>query len=217
MNDNSMPEAYPLHWPTWMRRIPENEREYGRFHKRERNSRGWTESKNLSMANATGRLSHQLELLGAETTILSTNVVLRLDGLPRSNQVQPDDPGAAVYFKLKGKPYVLACDKWTKVEANIAAIAAHIDAMRGQLRWGVGTKEQAFAGYKALPDPGQMKPWWEVLGVGRQSTRSAIDFRYKQLAKDHHPDVGGDSQYMAEINAAYQEAKQDTRLVSPMN
>ena len=62
----------------------------------------------------------------------------------------PDDPGVAVYFQLHDKERVLACDKWDTVADNIAAIAAHIDGIRRQDRYGVGTIDQAFAGYSAL-------------------------------------------------------------------
>ena len=73
--------------------------------------------------------------------MISTNLKLRLDGLPRSDQATPADPGVAVYFELDGKTIVLACDKWNRVADNIYAIAKHVDALRGQDRWGVGTVE----------------------------------------------------------------------------
>ena len=45
---------------------------------------------------------------------------------------------ATLYFRLKDKPIVLACDRYDTVEANLAAIAAHIDAMRAMERHDVG-------------------------------------------------------------------------------
>jgi len=45
------------------------------------------------------------------------------------------------------------------VSDNIAAIAAHIEALRAQERYGVGTIEQAFAGYSAL----EHRTWQIVL------------------------------------------------------
>lgn len=74
------------------------------------------------------------------------------------------DRGAAVYFEMKGKPVSLACDKWNRVEDNIWAIAKHIEALRGQQRWGVGSIEQAFRGYTALPAIGESSAseWWKT-------------------------------------------------------
>lgn len=125
--------------------------------------------------------------------------------MPRSGQPEPTDPGAAVYFKLKGKPRCLACDKWARVADNIAALAQHIDALRRIERYGVGTMEQAFAGYAALPP--SPSDWWIVLGVPQEATDAQIDDAYRQLARKSHPDAGGSHSEMARINAARDAAK----------
>ena len=80
------------------------------------------------MTGATSRLIRECRLLGAANVIVSTNVAVRRDGLPYARQRTPEDPGAAVYFKLESVPegLVLACDRWLRVEDNIAAVAAHI-------------------------------------------------------------------------------------------
>jgi len=121
--------------------------------------------------------------------IVSTNVAVRRDGLPYARQRTPEDPGAAVYFKLESVPegLVLACDRWLRVEDNIAAVAAHIGALRGIDRWGVGSVRQAFAGYKRLTAGDAPTPWWEVLGIDRQAPAVAVKQAYKELAKLHHP------------------------------
>lgn len=113
----------------------------------------------------------------------------------------------AVYFRLKGEPRVLACDRWDRVADNMAALAAHIDAMRGQLRWGVGSLEQAFAGYKALPAMPASRPWYEVLGVSEGASLGQIDDARRELLRKHHPDVGGNANLAAEINAAHAEGR----------
>ena len=98
-----------------------------------------------------------------------------------------------MYFKLDSVPegLVLACDRWLRVEDNIAAVAAHIGALRGIDRWGVGSVRQAFAGYKRLSAGDAPTPWWEVLGIDRQAAASAVKNAYKELAKLHHPDRRG--------------------------
>jgi hypothetical protein len=138
---------------------------------------------------------------------LSTNVALRLDGLPRSGQREPDDPGAAVYFKLKGKPRCLACDRWLTVADNIASIAAHVSAIRAVDRYGVGTMEQAFAGYAQLQSSAE--EWRIVLGLDGGATLAQVDAVYKELARTNHPDVGGDPLQMARINQARDAARDE--------
>ena len=156
----------------------------------------------MTVAAAISRLSGELDRLGASSTILSTNVETRLDGLPRSGQAEPSDTGAAVYFKLKGQPRCLACDTWKTVAENIAAIAQHIDALRRIDRYGVGTIEQAFAGYAALPAQATASDWARVLKVPDTATREEIISAHRRLAIEHHPDTGGDAALMALINAA---------------
>jgi hypothetical protein len=139
MND---PQRYPLSWPTGWDRTPRHQRKRSVFR---------SHGRELTVAEAIGRLSDELDRLRAHNTVLSTNLDTRLDGLPRSGQPEPSDPGAAVYFTLKEQPRCLACDTWLRVAENIAAIAQHIDALRRIDRYGVGTMDQAFAGYAALP------------------------------------------------------------------
>jgi hypothetical protein len=159
------------------------------------------------MYEATSFLTAELTRLGASKCVISTNVKLKLDGTPYSNQAQPSDPGAAIYFILKGKPIVLACDRWNRVEDNVYAVAKHIESIRAQDRWGVGRIEQAFAGYMALPAPMTLKPWWQVLGVPENAPREAIESAWRHLAKKNHPDLGGTHEGMSEINTAWENAK----------
>lgn len=84
--------------------------------------------------------------------------------------------------------------------------------MRGMERWGVGSVEQAFMGYQALP-PGadfSQPKWWEVLGVDVRASDDEVKTAYRKLAQKYHPDGGisPDSEKMAIINAAYEQAKQ---------
>lgn len=190
---------YPLSWPTGRPRTPAAARRSASFGKVRSTGRGYSQKASLSVWEAVQRLQSQLDLLGAQDVILSTNVELRLDGMPRSDRREPADPGAALYFKFSGRDTVLACDQWDRTADNIVAIAKHIEALRGQDRWGVGTIEQAFAGYQALPAPEQ---WFQVLEVGEQASHDDIDRAYRRLARTAHPDAGGSDAAMARLNAA---------------
>lgn len=190
-------QRFPLSWPSGWARTDRYKRRRASFQ-----SRGSA----LTMAGAIARLSGELARMGASSEVLSTNVETRLDGLPRSGQPEPSDPGAAVYFKLKGKPRCLACDAWDRVADNVAAIAQHIDALRRIDRYGVGTLEQAFAGYQALPQ--HAASWFTVLEFSDPpKVWEVIEARYKSLARVHHPDAGGNTETMAKINAAYDTAR----------
>ena len=196
MNETS----YPLFWPTGKPRI-----------RSRRPSRFGTSSYKRPTIDASRRfLFEELGRLKAKNTVLSTNQELRLDGLPRSDRRPPEDPGAAVYFTLDGKRIVLSCDQWIGLGCNIWAIAKHIEALRGQDRWGVGSVEQAFAGYVALPAPtAAADNCWTVLGMTGNPipSRDEIDRQYRALAQKSHPDVaGGSHDAMSRLNAAREAA-----------
>ena len=197
-------QAYPLSWPRGRPRTPAHLRKRASFAVREDSGRGWSSTKEVSIARARERLQRELDLLGAEREILSTNVELRLDGQPRSDRRVPDDPGVAVYFRLDGRDTALACDRWDRVADNIVAIAKHIEALRGMDRWGVGSREQAFAGYQALPAPEQ---WWEVLGVPRTASREQVDAAWRERMQTAHPDKGGSTAAAARLNWARDEGR----------
>ena len=184
---------YPLSWPDRWRRTAFRER--SRF-------RGNTG--HHSLETAVLFLQRELDALGASRCILSTNVPLRLDGIPGSNLAQPRDPGAAVYFQFKSRPMSLACDRWDRVECNVWAIAKHIEALRGQERWGVGSLEQAFRGYQALPERSEIADWWTTLGVPVNASRDQVRAAYANLAKRHHPDAGGEQENFLRVQRAWE-------------
>lgn len=105
--------------------------------------------------------------------VISTNIELRIDGLPYSRQRPISDHGVAVYFTRNGRQMVFACDRWDKIEHNMRAITKTIEAMRGIERWGSSDlMERAFAGFEALPAP---DPWWKALGLSHpNATRTEI-------------------------------------------
>lgn len=193
-----MTTAYPLSWPQgWPR---SRVRTAAPFHKKRDTGRGYAQKHDVTMRQARDQLARELALLDARSIVLSTNVELNLNGDPRGDRARPSDPGVACYFKLKGRDTVLACDKWLRPEDNIVALARHIEALRGQARWGVGSVEQAFTGYQALPAPEQ---WWQVLGLQPNASVDQINAAWKRLAIDAHPDrPGGSEAAMARINAA---------------
>lgn len=190
MNQANEPhEAYPLHWPAGQPRKSDHERRQGRFH--------------VSLAVARDELLHELQLLGAVDVVISTNVPTKRNGHLYATIQEPADPGVAVYFERKGRPYVFACDTFTRLLQNLRAIGNTIAALRAIQRYGASDMlEQAFTGFAALPPAGRVSPWWEVLGVPPDASLTQIQQVHRELAQIHHPDRGGSVIRMAEINAA---------------
>jgi hypothetical protein len=194
--------SYPLHWPPGRTRAT---------HRQPAAFRTDGGRRILSVDDALKRLMPELRRLGARDVIVSTNVRPRRVGeLVGADKVA--DPAVAVYFHLpngKGpaQQHCIACDRWTRLADNLAAVAAHVEAVRGTMRWGCGDVLQAFAGYKALPAMGAKRAWWEIMGIDRNAPAAQIKARFRELAERHHPDRGGNPNQMAEISAAYEEAQ----------
>lgn len=191
--------SYPLYWPIGSSRIRRPRRAlFG-------DTNVYRESKNVRA---------EMERLRARKVVISSNLQLRQDGIPYANQRRPEDPGVAVWFELREKggkrewrEHVLACDMWDRPEHNLRAIVLHVAALRGQERWGVGSMEQAFAGYRALPaqiDDG--RAWWHVLGVERSASREEIERAYRLQARSCHPDHGGSAEAFVELDRARRQA-----------
>lgn len=203
--------SFPLSWPDGWPRTQAHLRKDSPFKRPVSYA-----ARGRSMDECRRGLASELRLLGATKEVLSTNVKLRLDGLPYSGQAQPVDPGVAVYFELKKKSVSLACDKWRRVEDNIWAIVKHIESIRGQERWGVGNVEQAFRGYMALPGPGESGglSWWTVLGVPINAGGDQVKEAYRILVAKHHPDRGGDVEMFHRVTQAFQQFESMTKVAA---
>lgn len=210
--------AYPLKWPaSWPRTKPEY-RLPARFGKKVREAgRSYATAQQLTVPDAVARVLEELDRMGIDRqdVIVSTNVRTRLDGLPRGGEREPADSGAAVYWQDRsGARRVLAIDQYVRVADNLAAIAATLEALRAVERHGGAViLERAFTGFTALPAPGAAtaRTWRQVFGLQPGQTPTAAQLReiYRRRASDHHPDKGGTNGGMAELNVAYEQARQE--------
>lgn len=213
------PSRSPLAWPVGWKRI--TSRVPGPFGTMSTSvNGGWRSRDQLTIGGAIKRLVLELERMGVaeRDIVISSNLKLRNDGLPYSDQRMPADPGVAVYWKdRKGRDRCMAIDRYTKVEQNIAALAASLEALRAVERHGgAAIIDRAFTGFTALPAPivaGMHRPWREVLEVGRNETMDEdyVQTIYRRLASIHHPDRGGSAEKMAELNRARDEALQEIK------
>jgi len=206
--------AFPLSWPDGWKRTSNVSRVHAQFGRTDsqygQQGRVYLGKKRLSVADAVGRLLGELRRMGIPdwNVIVSTNVPLRLDGMPRSDK-EPADPGAAVYWKKNDKQVMrcMAIDRYTRVADNLAAIAATLEAMRAIERHGGGTiLERAFLGFAALPERATQH-WREVLGIEGTATAQLVEDRFRALAQVHHPDKGGDRNKFEEIVQARDAAR----------
>jgi len=207
---------YPLSWPRGWKRT--TYRKQAMFNKKVRRTAGdgstlYQGVANLTVGDGLARLTGELRRLGARNPVISSNLQLNLDGSIRASQAKNlADPGVAVYFRLNQHPRVLACDKWTSAADNMAAIAGHIEAIRAQERYGVGTLDQAFAGYAALPPIGgtQGGDWRAEMGFtpeDRGVTFETMEARYRALLKERHPDSGGSHDAVVRLNLSRDAAR----------
>lgn len=199
---------FPLCWPDNVARLAPNRRTWPRF-----GDKSIAAATSLVLAEIN-RLNGRAWDYSDESVVISTNLRLRQDGLPRGDQSEPTDTAAAVYFTLRfprnGKwferPCVLTCDKWTKVSWNLTAIGKDIEAQRARERWGCTNLEQSFRGYLAIPERCGGPSWWELLKVPSAAGPEVIQAAYKARAKTSHPDVGGNAEEWARLQEAYEQA-----------
>lgn len=202
--------AYPLAWPASWKRMPAHMRAFGRFGKTV--SRGtdytWRSKEEITIAGAVERIRLELQRMGVhdDDLVISTNLQLRLDGFPRSGQAQPADPGVAVYWLDGREQRCMAIDRYTKVEHNLAAVAATLEAMRAiERHGGAEILNRAFTGFTALGhDSGRR--WWDVLGVASDTRAADVEAAYKRRRSATHPDKGGDPTEFAAVEAAWAQA-----------
>lgn len=212
---------YPLSWPDGWRRMPAGQRKRAHFGKGERQysstpgQSSWMRVRDLTINDGVSRVLDELRKFGVleGDAIISTNLQVRLDGLPRSGQAQPADPGVAVYWERAGDKgtKVMAIDIYDRVADNLAAIAATLEAMRAIERHGGAViLERAFTGFDALPAPGQTmaRSWREVLELNGDATLDRARENYRRLASLRHPDKGGSHAAMSELNAAWNQAQE---------
>jgi len=192
-----MGEAYPLTWPDGWKRTPAHLRQHSSFA--------------VTFAKARDDLYVQLEKMGAKRVILSTNIPVRLDGIPYANAPNPSDPGAALYFEYKNSPRCFACDKFKTVLENIRSIGLTIASIRAIERYGASEMmERAFKGFTALPERAG-EYWREILGFAREEkiTADDVERHFKNLAHEAHPDKGGNVERWHQLVQARENARRD--------
>lgn len=179
-----MTTAYPLSWPDTIPRS--KRREKGQF--------------KTTLAGALKNVEDSLRRFGSDSGVALSGIVLSSNVTLGANR--PADPGVAAWFTWDGQQVCIPVDRYETVEANLQAIHHIIEARRVELRHGtLALVRASFRGFLALP---AAKTWQEVLGLARDASpsQSEIEAAYRALARKAHPDQGGSTAAMAELNAA---------------
>lgn len=137
-----------------------------------------------------------------ERPVLSSNI--DMNPLTENTGKRPADPGVAVWFNWDGLQVCIPVDRYDTPAANLQAIHHIIEARRVELRHGTLALVRAtFTGFQALPAP-KGKHWRDVLDLADVATvsRTHVETAYKALSRSRHPDAGGSTDAMAELNNA---------------
>jgi hypothetical protein len=191
-------EAYPLAWPEGWPRTPPAQQVDGRYQFKKVGGDGWR--KPYTFTQARDALYAELGRMKAAGLVLSTNFQLNSRGEPRGDRARPADEGIAIYFTRKGRPLVMACDRYNRAEENMNSLRLALEAMRQLERHGGGVlAEKAFTGFAALPAPPRPH---EILAIAADAGEAEIRAAWRRLIAEHHPDQGGGHDRAAELNAA---------------
>jgi hypothetical protein len=174
--------SYPLTWPGHVKRTAPTLRRRSRF--------------KTNFAVTRDRLIDEIRRMGGRYPVISTNVETRRDGLPYANRSEPGDPGVAVYFEMDGRQLCIACDRWDLVKDNLHAVRLTVEA---------------------LPPPKDPAPagWREVLQTGNDMSDSKAallaraERHFRILARDCHPDKGGDPEEFRRLVEAREAARRE--------
>lgn len=180
MNENEgIKEGYPLKYPLNWKRTPSYERKRSAF--------------KSTFARARDNLLNEVRLMGGLYPIISSNLMLKKDGFPYSNQREPEDSGVAVYFMLYKKQQCIPCDKWKTTTENLIAIGKTINALRSIERWGSKEMvEASFQGFQSLPFYENGIKVDTINYFDGCYTEQEIRVKYRELAKQLHPDINPD-------------------------
>jgi hypothetical protein len=187
-------DAYPLDWPLGEPRT--KFRSASTFR--------------VDFSRARDELLRELRLLPASSSVISSNVATRRDGIPYANAPKRlDDPGVAVYWTVRKAgvevSHVMACDRYDDVAANVRAIGLSIEALRMLERHGTRSiADRAFSGFVALPANAGASSWRRVLGFSDSEPVDAVAVaaKYRARLAIVHPDHGGSGEAMAELTDA---------------
>lgn len=194
-----MTDAYPLAWPTgWPRTGHAQLKDGDTTFKKPNASKGYG-TRPWTFAEARDALIDECWKHTKSPPVLSSNFQTGRNG-PIEGKRRPDDQAIAIYLLRKGKPYVMACDRYGDAEGNMRSLALALEALRTLERHGGGLMlDRAYEGFTAITSG--RRPW-EILDVVPNATADEIRAAWRAKIAAAHPDQGGAESDAAEINQA---------------
>ncbi len=106
-------------------------------------------------------------------------------------QISSDHMESVINYVLKGRKYSFKSELQETEADNLAAVELFLHNRILGIERGIETAEQAFSGYRALPNYSDEKNFnpYEVLGFNSKVSFEKANKKYKQIAKAVHPDV----------------------------
>lgn len=180
---------------------------------------GWTRRMEVPYSETLGDLDRELRALNVDEAVLQLSVredQIRLNGEMRAN-VSPSHPGVILTFTTRRDgPLTFACDRFTRWQTNLRAIAKGLEALRLVDRYGITSTGEQYAGWKEIgtgtplaerAEPEEMSlqqaarivVGWisgpHDLDTNARTALEDADYRryaYRQALKGLHPDTGGE-------------------------
>ncbi len=128
------------------------------------------------------------------------NWLMRIGVQPTDIKINLAESKARIEYLIDKIIYNFSSIMQKNATNNLAAVEQFLHFRVLGIERGIETTEQAFAGYKALPDPfGKIDPYI-IFGFKQKVPVEQVRVKYKQLAKRYHPDVNPDKKTHSEFN-----------------
>lgn len=183
-----------------------------------------------SWGDTLALLERELSYLDARDVVIEADFReqdLRLDGMPRANARQPEDPAIRVSFTSKHGPLVYASDSCAYWQHNVRSIALGLEALRAVDRYGITRRAEQYAGWRqigagpsivteppmdreraarilieaAYPAGGDER---ELAALEREVAldRTVLDVVARRAQRYTHPDMGGSAEAFDRVQRA---------------
>lgn len=120
-----------------------------------------------------------------------------------------EDPWAEVRWKVNGKEHRYRCTSQESATKCLAAVEQLVHYEVIFIERGIKTFIQVMNQFLLDDKTGGKSPR-EVLGIPLEmNDKEYIKWKYKKLAKEMHPDTGGDKDKFIELKTAYEQLMED--------
>ena len=140
----------------------------------------------------------------------------RLDGLPRANAV-PAHPGVILAIESSKGPLSFPCDRFTRWQDNLRAIALALEALRKIDRYGITPNAEQYTGWRAIESSTSSQTPEAALRYIKRVSGSQLaqttEHAYRKARAMAHPDRNnGDREQWDRVEEAAAILRREGRL-----